>query len=696
MNEYLGFRRWHEGRARDRAAVIGEIHERVNYGLRRFARISHHSRLYPSIEDTFRETLFERVLEADRQRRARGSEAPDAALADKLSRYEAAFAAGAEEAVLDRLRQRAMGSLIHGLGRARKPLFRSVDGQSLYEVFAAAEAVRPRLRSRAFQQLERVRNLYGVTGFGEGVDPDASPNPLYPSDAERGEVSKRLRDDGGLIELDRFLPAAQRGSMQREWFNFWKVDGEVPTGRSVRLWWEHYSSSQNFTVFEDFQDEGPAKAAGFFEDDARITAINTSRRAIDTVQSQFDQLFAEEPFEWVGDLYVACHIWIAPIQHVLENSRPDGRSRNEIDNALFTLEGARDGGGDLSRTWPLVADVVDDIAQAYFGRPDRTRLAADRANYVVSRVVGGRALLISDLQPAEDDSGASVKDLSARHLILDIGMTDEQRGRLVGRLIDIATFRTLALRDYPYIDKLTSLFDDLATHVSQANAEFVGRNGAADEDLTDLLHRIDEISAALSAANFFVQNGVTGRRMTATTFAELIRQQLAGLREERLPGFQTLEEYLTRFFRTAGRIERMHGRYENLRQRIAELNQLVRSQIELRQLQRIVQQTEAVEELREQTKILNESLSTLDRTERRQHRREILALAFGGVFTLLGAEEPGAFTRLFPATADRLGAWSGRIDDGVFFLGLLLLAAAFVMLIFGRSGKSSKTRNKHH
>lgn len=680
MNEEHGFRRWHEGRARDRAAVIGEIHERVNYGLRRFARISHHSRLYPSIEDTFRETLFARVLEADRRRRANGEEAPDAALADKLSRYEGALASGVDEAVLNRLRQRAIGSLIHGLGRARKALFRSVGGAALYEVFASAEAVRPALRARAFRQLERVRNLYGVAGFGEGVDPDAGPSPLHPSEAERAEVSARLSKDGALIDLDRFLPAAQRGSMQREWFNFWKVDGAVPDGRSVRLWWEHYSSSQNFTVFEDFQHEGPAKAAGFFEDDARITAINTGRRAIDTVQSQFDQLFEDEPFEWVGDLYVACHIWIAPIQHVLENSRPDGRSRNEIDNALFTLEGARDGGDDLSRTWPLVADVVDDIAQAYFGRPDRTRLAADRANYVVSRVVGGRALLISDLQPAEDDGGASVKDLSARHLILDIGMTDEQRGRLVGRLIDIATFRTLALRDYPYIDKLTSLFDDLATHVSQANAEFVGRNGAADEDLTDLLHRIDEISAALSAANFFVQNGVTGRRMTATTFAELIRQQLAGLREERLPGFQTLEEYLTRFFRTAGRIERMYGRYENLRQRIAELNQLVRSQIELRQLQRIVQQTEAVEELREQTEALRGSL-------RSQRRSEIAGLIGALVafvsFVVGGAGQPEAVRAILTSWLPFSPALLAKIQAAAIMFGFfaVILGGLFVIVL---------------
>jgi len=160
----------------------------------------------------------------------------------------------------------------------------------------------------------------------------------------------------------------------------------------------------------------------------------------------------------------------------------------------------------------------------------RTRSFRD-GGHVGSRVAGGAVTLYTDLQLGSDRF--------SRYLAFDHGTTPHQLGRTVQRLMEIHTYWLLAMRALPIARQLGPYLAQRENDLRRVNQSLVARNGPEEADLlTELIQLEAEVSDRASDNAF--------RFGASRAYHGLVRQRLAELREQRLPGLQTLQEFTER------------------------------------------------------------------------------------------------------------------------------------------------------
>jgi uncharacterized membrane-anchored protein len=134
-------------------------------------------------------------------------------------------------------------------------------------------------------------------------------------------------------------------------------------------------------------------------------------------------------------------------------------------------------------------------------------------------------------------------DGCSRFLIVDRSLTRGQAGRMLQRLFEIEAYRMLALLALPIAraqsQRLLAIEDALAD-LTDGIARGVGH----DEDLLHELTRLAaEVESGRAASQF---------RFGATrAYAELVNTRIGELRERRIPGTQTIQEFMSRRFTPA-------------------------------------------------------------------------------------------------------------------------------------------------
>lgn len=186
---------------------------------------------------------------------------------------------------------------------------------------------------------------------------------------------------------------------------------------------------------------------------------------------------------------------------------------------------------------------------------------------VASQVADGAAWVFSDFM---FDNGFS------RFLVLDVALTQRQAGRTVQRLVEIETYRMMALLGLPV-------------------AKEVGRwLSGAETQLADMMDRIgharspeDEraVLATLSTLAAEVEHSVartTFRFGAARAYNGLVMQRIEELRETRISGFPTLNEFMLRRLRPAmNTCSAMARRQDDLSGRVARNSQLLRTRVDI-------------------------------------------------------------------------------------------------------------------
>lgn len=152
------------------------------------------------------------------------------------------------------------------------------------------------------------------------------------------------------------------------------------------------------------------------------------------------------------------------------------------------------------------------------------------------------------------------------------GFTPRQAGRMLQRLFEIEAYRLLALLALPIARRQSPRI--LA--VERALAELtdgIARGGGQEEQLLHELTRLAaEVESGLSASQF---------RFGATrAYAELVRTRIGELREQRIPGIQTIDEFMARRFTPAVATcntvsQRLHG----LSERVAQASSLLATRV---------------------------------------------------------------------------------------------------------------------
>lgn len=185
-----------------------------------------------------------------------------------------------------------------------------------------------------------------------------------------------------------------------------------------------------------------------------------------------------------------------------------------------------------------------------------------------SRVFGGAALTWTDFAVHEDGFG--------RILVRDISLDHFEAGRLVQRLLEIETYRMMALVALPLVREhgpQISLIEEETAQIARSMSEIAGL-----DDTRALLTRLSRLSADVE--------GITARlsyRFDAThAYFALVRRRVERLREERLERLQTIEEFMERRLAPAMQTcETAARRLESLSRRLARASDLLRTQVDV-------------------------------------------------------------------------------------------------------------------
>jgi len=150
---------------------------------------------------------------------------------------------------------------------------------------------------------------------------------------------------------------------------------------------------------------------------------------------------------------------------------------------------------------------------------------------VGSRIAGGAGTALTDFRVQADRF--------SRIVVYDHGMTERQTGRSVQRLLEIETYRVMALLALPIARELGPFFTKCRSDLSQITSEL------ADADETDepaLLERLTRLEADL-----WSRDAESYERFSAAdAYYTLVRRRIEGLRELRIRGLQTFEEFTER------------------------------------------------------------------------------------------------------------------------------------------------------
>jgi uncharacterized membrane-anchored protein len=206
-----------------------------------------------------------------------------------------------------------------------------------------------------------------------------------------------------------------------------------------------------------------------------------------------------------------------------------------------------------------VAEVAPDVVMA--------QLSPTGSQVVAARVADGAAWVFTDFQVADDFS---------RFLVLDATLTPRQAGRTVQRLLEIETYRVIALLAFPVAKEVGRLLSRAEDELADLMDHIGAAESAADERavLTRLTRLAADIERSVAHTTF--------RFGAAAAYYRLVQQRIAELREERLTGFPTIGEFMARRLTPAiDTCATMARRQEDLSGRIARNSQLLRTRVDI-------------------------------------------------------------------------------------------------------------------
>jgi uncharacterized membrane-anchored protein len=203
------------------------------------------------------------------------------------------------------------------------------------------------------------------------------------------------------------------------------------------------------------------------------------------------------------------------------------------------------------------ANRAPDFAAAFAG-----------ANIVASEVEDERALIATDFLP---DAHGFV-----RILIVDKQLTPISTGALAQRLLEIETYRTLALLGLPEAQRCLPIIERIDAQLPVLMRDV--QDGSGFDTNRALLDRLTALAAEVEA-----QAAETSFRFGATrAYDELVALRIEAIKENHLPHHSTLASFLSRrmapAMRTCVTVEK---RLTDLSEKIARLAELLRTRVDI-------------------------------------------------------------------------------------------------------------------
>jgi uncharacterized membrane-anchored protein len=192
----------------------------------------------------------------------------------------------------------------------------------------------------------------------------------------------------------------------------------------------------------------------------------------------------------------------------------------------------------------------------------------DRASLAVAENSDGAAVYATDFQP--NPSGF------VRVIVADRGMPAERAGALVQRVIEVETYRTLALLGLPEAQRLAPSIAGSERRLAEVTEEMRhGGDLAGNQKLLDELTALAaEVEAGAAASAF--------RFGASRAYEEIVEQRLQTIGERKVGGLPTWSSFLARRMKPALRTcVTIENRQATLSQKLARAANLLRTRVDV-------------------------------------------------------------------------------------------------------------------
>jgi uncharacterized membrane-anchored protein len=187
-------------------------------------------------------------------------------------------------------------------------------------------------------------------------------------------------------------------------------------------------------------------------------------------------------------------------------------------------------------------------------------------NIVVGSAVGGAGEAYTDYRIHAD--GCS------RFVLVDRGFTPRQAGRMLQRLFEIEAYRMMALLALPMARRQSVRIAEIERALAALTDDIAGGGGQDEALLQSLTRLAAEVESGLAASQF--------RFGACRAYFELVSTRIAELREQRLPGLQTIEEFMSRRFTPAvATCNSTAARMHQLSERVAQASALLSTRVDI-------------------------------------------------------------------------------------------------------------------
>ena len=163
----------------------------------------------------------------------------------------------------------------------------------------------------------------------------------------------------------------------------------------------------------------------------------------------------------------------------------------------------------------------------------------------------------------------------SRVLVEDIRTTPRQAGRLIQRLLEIDTYRMLALLALPLARELGAPITASERRLAEITEALVTARSADEPELLESLTRLAAETESREARTLY-------RFSASEAYDALVQRRIAELREGRMEGMQTLQEFMERRLAPAiNTCRAMAARQDALSRRVARATQLLSTRVDL-------------------------------------------------------------------------------------------------------------------
>lgn len=197
----------------------------------------------------------------------------------------------------------------------------------------------------------------------------------------------------------------------------------------------------------------------------------------------------------------------------------------------------------------------------------------------LSRYFEGHTVIVSDVHDGRAQILSAFKihgDRFGRFIIRNTGLDNSQTGQLARRVMDLETYRLLALIALPTAKKIAPQLLTMDRQLTEILSVATDLDTARSE--RDLLEKLTKVEARLES-----YRAETNHRFSASrAYHQLVRDRLEGIRETSVEGYLSVGEIISRRLNPALRTcESVQSWMDDLSKRIERTSDLMRTRVNL-------------------------------------------------------------------------------------------------------------------